>query len=235
MIKVVAQRALMVIGVLALLYCLIRGLEAGHSSPTTAIPAGTDEAQAAFDKSSDSPEEAKPNQPNESEPTRPIMPSYSGLQLHAMELWQFPNKNTGLLLTLDGRSSATLGPQSIIHYQWYGKKFAVMSREIGLRYNRSLSEGVCLFDVIAHPWTGFDADHVPDAQVVGQIVVEMNAPGLLPDPLELWDVEPKGTIEGTTETGIVIRIPIIHFWRYHETGEDAEAPVNVVIPPQHPR
>jgi hypothetical protein len=27
--------------------------------------------------------------------------------------------------------------------------------------------------------------------------------------------------------------PIVHFWRYHDTGKDAEAPPNVVIPPQH--
>ncbi len=233
--RVVTLRALMAIGILIFFYSLVYILRPERSSQsTTAIPFKANAAVGAISGTSlGQPEESKDSQADEPASIRPIMPSYSGLHMYAMELWQSPNKNIGKLITLDGRSSATLGPQDIVHYQWYGKKFAVMSREIGLRYNRNLSEDVCLFDVVAHPWTGFDVDHVPDAEVIGQIAVEMNGANLFPDPLELWDVEPKGTMEGTTEAGVVIRIPLIHFWRYHETGKDAEAPPTVVIPPQH--
>jgi hypothetical protein len=111
----------------------------------------------------------------------------------------------------------------------------IATQDIALRSNSQLPDGRWLFDVVAHPWFGFGLDRQPDAEVIGQIVVEMNRPDLVPDQFQLWDVEPMGTIDGRTNSGLVIRVPLVHFWRYHVSGKDAEPPTTVVIPPQYAR
>jgi len=103
---------------------------------------------------------------------------------------------------------------------------------IGARFNRMLDDNTCLFDLKYHNNQG---DFVQGTWILiaGQIAVRMSAPNLVPDSFQSWDVEPMGTVEGTTDHGLVIRIPLVRFWRYHDTGLDATPPARIVVPLQN--
>jgi hypothetical protein len=219
MSRVFLLRTLMWGGLAVAAYGFIHVLASGLKVPTVVKKATVARAD------SDNPREHP-------EPAEDKMPEVAGLSLHAINLWQRPRENMGKLVTLDPRSIPTLGPQNLITFERFARNFTVASGLIGLRYERNISPRICIFDVVAHPWTGFGTDHVPDAAVVGQIAVEMNSDGLIPDAFNLWDIEPKGTMDGTNQEGFVIRIPLIHFWRYHETKRDAEVPAVTTISPQ---
>lgn len=97
--------------------------------------------------------------------------------------------------------------------------FATRAGQIGMRFNRMLGDGVCLYDVMQMVSPELFMSY-PEGVVLGQIAVQ--APSAL-DPFQYWEVEAKGTLEGTTEAGLVIRIPLVRFLRYRA--------VPVPIPP----
>jgi len=165
------------------------------------------------------------------DPVHPPPPS-SGLTLHAIELLRRPEDHVGKMIGLDGWSMSTPPYYGQVFYRRWPKDAAILGHYTGLRFNRMIADDRCLFDVYEFNEQG-DFLQGQDRQFAGQIAVKMSSPGRIPDVFQLWDVEPLGTVEGTTEAGLVIRIPIVRFWHYHDSGLDADEPKTIVIPPQH--
>lgn len=161
----------------------------------------------------------------------PLPPPSSGLTLHAIELLNRPEDHVGKMIGLDGWSMSTPPSYGYVFYRRWPKQAAILGRLTGLQFNRMIADDICLFDVYEDNEQG-DFLQRKDRQFAGQIAVKMSSPGRIPDVFQLWDVEPLGTVEGTTEAGLVIRIPTVRFWHYHDNGLDAEGPKTIVIPPQ---
>ncbi len=159
------------------------------------------------------------------------IPSSSGHTYHALELFRSPNQDVGQLVEFDPWSFPILS-RGFIVYQRLDSNTATATGRSGLRYVRDISDDTNLYDVMLNDLSG-DFMRGTDFIPVGQIAVKMSRPGIYPDTLQIWDIEPKGTIEGTTAAGIVVRIPLVRFWRYHASGLDASEPIRVQIPPQH--
>lgn len=160
----------------------------------------------------------------------PQVPAVSGHKYHALELLRNPDQDEGQLVELDPWSFPILS-RGLIVYQRLGKNIAVTNGRIGLRANRNLSDNTILYDVMLNDLSGNFLEGT-DFISTGQIAVQMSKPGLSPDTLQTWDVEPMGTIDGTTAAGLVVRIPLIRFWRYHDSHLDASEPIQVQISPQ---
>lgn len=158
------------------------------------------------------------------------IPAFSGDAYHALEFIRNPNRDLGHLVELDPWSFPMLS-RGFVAYQRLDRKSATTSGRIGLRFDRALSDDTLLYDVMLNDLQG-DFLQGTDFVTAGQIAVQMSKPGLVPDTLQTWDVEPLGTIEGTTVVGLVIRIPLVRFWRYHESHLDASEPIRVEVPPQ---
>lgn len=157
-------------------------------------------------------------------------PTPSGHFYHALELIRNPNRDIGRLVELDPRSFPMLS-RGFIVYQRLDRKIATTTDRIGLRFNRDLSDDTLLYDVMLDDLQG-NFTQGTDFVATGQLAVRMSKPGLVPDTLQIWDVEPLGTIEGTSATGVVVRVPLVRFWHYHVSGLDASEPVRIDIPPQ---
>jgi hypothetical protein len=152
--------------------------------------------------------------------------------MHAIELLDRYDEVQGQLVTIDAWSipNAFYGNQ-ILQYARVPPKAAVMGRTVGVHFDREIRPGVLIYDVMAVDPHG-DFMQGTDVRQVGQIAVQMSTPGIYPDVFQSWDVEPRGTLEGTTEGGLVVRIPLVRFWRYHDSGLDAGKPIQISIPPQ---
>lgn len=160
-----------------------------------------------------------------------LPPPSSGLTLHGIELLRRPEDHVGKMIGLDGWSMSTPPYYGYVFYRRWPKNAAILGRLTGLQFNRMIADDTCLFDVYEDNEQG-DFLQRKDRQFAGQVAVKMSSPGRIPDVFQLWDVEPLGTVEGTTDAGFVIRIPLIRFWHYHDSGLDAEEPKKIVIPPQ---
>lgn len=136
-------------------------------------------------------------------------PQQSGFIVHPYELVKNPFQDQHRIVSLelnarpiliDGQAvfyTAPIDPRMGEQYGW-----------MGLRFNKMLSEGVAIYDVLGQNARGSDPD------LLGQIAVIM-APRSQPPSLQQdWDVEPKGTIQGTNGFGASISIPVVKFWGY---------------------
>jgi hypothetical protein len=160
-----------------------------------------------------------------------LPPPSSGVTLHAIELLRHPDDHVGKMIGLDGWSMSTPPYYGFVYYRRWPKNAAILGRYTGLQFRRMIADDTCLFDVFEDNEQG-DFLQGTDRQFAGQIAVKMSSPGRIPDVFQIWDVEPLGTAEGTTEAGLVIRIPMIRFWHYQDSGLDAEEPKRIMMPPQ---
>lgn len=165
------------------------------------------------------------------DPDTESAPPASGQTLHVIEfLDQYPSFE-GKLVTLDAWSIPNaFYRDQILNYAHLDPSFAMQARMVGVHFDREVRPGLLIYDVMSADPDGDFAEGT-NVRRVGQIAVQMSAPDLSPDPFQLWDVEPKGTLEGTTRAGLVIRIPLVRFWHYHESGKDADKPI--VIKSRH--
>lgn len=163
----------------------------------------------------------------------PEVPPESGHSYHAFQFLHDPERDIGKLVELDPWSVPVLTPKSpeFVTYIKLGKSDATVAGMVGLRYANDIATNVSVFDVRAENTAG-DFMEGTDIITVGQIAVQISGPNRTPNPLRIWDVEPKGTIEGTTSAGLVVRIPFVRFWRYHDTHLDEPEPKTITIPPQ---
>jgi hypothetical protein len=172
---------------------------------------------------SDSSKIAEPDQ-------RQQIPPDSGHSYHAYEFIQNPNRDLGQIVELDPWSFPMLS-RGFVVYQKLDRNFAAGAARIGLRFNRDLSDDTLLYDVMLNDLQG-DFLQGTEFLSAGQMAVRMSRPGIDPDTLQMWDVEPLGTIEGTTAAGLVVRVPLVRFWRYHDSHLDASEPMHIEIQPQ---
>lgn len=146
----------------------------------------------------------------------------SGHSYRAVEVLHNPNRDLGKMIALDawgcpliGGDGNLQGPYDraagvvVPHYE-YLPPYMVQSGYVGMRFNRRLKDNLLLFDVMASG----TSDSAESLVQLGQIAVQVSGPGVSLDQTQIWDVEPKGTLEGTTQAGLVIRIPLVHFWKY---------------------
>lgn len=145
------------------------------------------------------------------------LPPESGHSYHAYELLYHPDRDLGNLIELDPFSVPVLNPTipDFVTYIKLRPRDAVLAGMVGLRYANDISSNVSVFDVRAEDTAG-DFTQGTDIITVGQIAVQISGPNQTPNPLRDWNVEPKGTIEGTTAAGLVVRVPIVRFWRYSD-------------------
>jgi hypothetical protein len=137
-------------------------------------------------------------------------------KLVALDVWSIPNSFYG---------------EQVLHYERLPPKEATLARMVGVQLDSEIRPGFLIYRVMAFDPNG-DFLNQTDVRQAGSIAVQMRTPGTYPSPFQVWDIEPLGTVEGTTRSGIVVRIPLIKFWRYHDSGRDAEKPVQITIPPQ---
>jgi hypothetical protein len=142
-------------------------------------------------------------------------PEYEN-KLIALDVWSIPNSFYG---------------DQVLHYERLAPKVATLGRMVGVQCDNEIKPGLLIYRVMAVDPNG-DFLKQTDIRQAGTIAVQMRTSGTYPDPFQTWDVEPLGTFEGTTRGGLVVRIPLIKFWRYHDSGRDADKPIEMVIPPQ---
>lgn len=79
----------------------------------------------------------------------------------------------------------------------------------GLRFDRMLSANVALFDIM-----GIEPMESTSLQMEGQLVVLLGSDVSAPGDMNLWNVEPIGTVTGTNAFGAQIEVPAIRFISY---------------------
>jgi hypothetical protein len=190
----------------------------------------------------DAPTEAStPGSDTDAPPTTPpkaVVPPDSGRSYHAIELLEVPESLEGKLITVDvwaiPTPIPTINGMTSYRYLRLPAEVAAPTKKMGLVFNRDLNDRVYLFDVMSENPEG-DFFNGTDHIVEGQVAVEMSAPNLFPHTDQLWDLEPTGTLEGTTRQGLAVRVHKFRFWRYHVSRQDASPPTQIVVPPQTPR
>jgi hypothetical protein len=151
-----------------------------------------------------------------------------------IEFLNRPYEDQGKLVTLDAWSIPnTFYEGRVLQYARLPERIAVQSGTFGVRFSSRISSNVLLYDVLVDDPDENAFLEGKNLVVVGHLAIRMSGPDLSPDPFQLWDVEPLGTIEATAAGGVVIRIPLVRFWHYHESGLDAQPPVEFVVPPQN--
>ena len=121
------------------------------------------------------------------------------------------------------------------HYWRFDDQYAITTQMMGLIFKGRAGPRTWLYEVTSDKVARYPETLQGYTNFEGNVVIEMNSPIALPDTKRPWKLEPLGSVEGTTETGLVVRVPKFRFWKYADTGQDAEAPPNVVVPPQYPK
>lgn len=159
-------------------------------------------------------------------------PPESGLHYHALELKDLPDATSRELITVDAWSFPTPIEGGGVYYQSLPYRQAIVGKMAGLVFERTLEPNICIFDIMVNNPSG-DFLEGTDVEIAGQLAVETPDPENCPNNRQPWDVEPETRFEGRTESGIVMSIPRVRFWRYHDTGQPLAKPKVIIVPPSH--
>jgi len=140
------------------------------------------------------------------------IPAYTGHTYHALDLLiKRPFPDQGGLISLDVAAQPSVGYGMILAYNTWPGRIPEEANARGVRFSQMLGDTICIFDVIQAVTE--DGKVVP--QSAGQIAVEIIGGSHIPDSDGIWDVEPEGIEEVTTNNGTVLHLPKVRFWRYH--------------------
>jgi hypothetical protein len=158
-----------------------------------------------------------------------VEPPDSGVSCHAIDLLDLPGNLEGRLITVDVWSIPEKIPwingEVRYHFSSFDTNYAITTQLMGLIFDGYLGNGTWLFDVTSNKAAHYPEDLQGSTNFEGNIVVEMSSPGPIPDTKRLWKLEPSGYSEGTTRSGLVIRVHKFTFWGYaDEKNNDNRMP-----------
>lgn len=134
-------------------------------------------------------------------------PTVDDATLHPYDLLKNPYSHKNHIVTLDAESWPTLYNGQLLQYS-NGGAGAVSMGYSGLRFKQMLDEQTALYDLM-----GMEMQGNSDLIFLGQMAIKGSPSGEL-DVKRPWDVEPRGSLEGSNAMGGTVTVPAVKFWGY---------------------
>jgi len=139
------------------------------------------------------------------------MPPEEDVTLHPYDLLKNPYAYKNRVVRLKASSWPVLYNGQVMQYSEAHNQGGIALGYAGVRFERMLSDGVALYDVLG----AYARSGGSELQVLGQLGVGIPSNGKL-DVQRSWDVEPLGATEGRNAFGVLITVPVVKFWRYSD-------------------
>jgi hypothetical protein len=133
--------------------------------------------------------------------------------LRPYQLLKDPFKDKGKMVIFIGLDFPILANGTLATYQSLDPRIAKQAGVKGLRFDRMISEAICLYDIM-----GVEVPGSSSPQMIGELAVAIKPGEQVPDDTRPWAAEPLGIMEGTNGFGAAIQIPAVRFWNYAEAG-----------------